>query len=198
MRRWLLTFAMGLALAGAQAFAAAPAVGQLKGGTFDPPRDAPSMSMRAADGSAFSLERLRGKVVVVLFGYTACADVCPVSTAMLAHARSLLGARADKLQVVFISVDPERDTPQALRQYLANFDKSFIGLTGTPQEMAAIRAAYGITAKKHAFGEGKNDYVMSHSTYLYFIDPKGKLRVMLPFGRPAADVVHNFNILAGQ
>jgi protein SCO1/2 len=171
---------------------------KLKAGVFDPPRDAPPIAMRAVDGTQFSLERHRGKVVVLVFGYTACGDVCPVTAGMLAQARKKLGARADRLQVVFVSVDPVRDTPQALREYLANFDKSFIGLTGTEQQMAAIRNAYGIQAKSHALGAGKNDYVISHSTFVYLIDTKGKLRAMMPFGRPASDIVHDFNVLVGE
>lgn len=198
MLRVLASFVLACVVAALPATAVAAGAPALKSGVFDPPRMAPQIVMRDVHGRDFSLAQQRGKVVVLVFGYTACADVCPVSAAMLANARAKLGARADKLQVVFISVDPERDTPQALRQYLDHFDKSFIGLTGTPQQMAAIRTAYGISAKKHAFGTGRNDYVMSHSTYLYFIDPQGRLRGMLPFGRPAEDVVHDFNILVGQ
>lgn len=184
-----------LAFAMATAGAAQP---RLKAGVFDPPRDAPAISMRAADGKPFALQQQRGKVVVLVFGYTACGDVCPVTAAMLASARKQLGARADKLQVVFASVDPERDTPQALSEYLAKFDKSFIGLTGTAQQMEQIRKAYGIMAKSHSLGEGKNDYVISHSTFLYLIDPQGKLRALMPFGHGAADIVHDFEILVGK
>lgn len=186
-----------LLLALAAGFAGAADALRLKSGTFDPPRDAPAISMRAVDGTPFSLERMRGKVVVLVFGYTACGDVCPVTAGMLAQARKKLGARAEKLQVVFVSVDPERDTPQALREYLARFDTSFIGVTGTAQQMAAIRKAYGIQAKSHPLGEGKNDYVISHSTFLYLIDPQGKLRALMPFGHSPADIVHDFDILVG-
>jgi protein SCO1/2 len=171
---------------------------RLKAGVFDPPRDAPAISMRAVDGKPFSLEQHRGKMVVLVFGYTACGDVCPVTAGMLATARRKLGARADKLQVVFISVDPERDTPQALKEYLAKFDPGFIGITGTAQQMAAIRNAYGIQAKSHPLGKGKNDYVISHSTFLYLIDPQGKLRALMPFGHSPADIVHDFDVLVGR
>lgn len=186
----LLVLAVGSASAAESA--------RLKAGSFDPPRDAPAISMPAVDGTMFSLERMRGKVVVLVFGYTACGDVCPVTAGMLAQARRKLGDRADKLQVVFISVDPERDTPQALKEYLAKFDKSFIGITGTERQMAAIRTAYGIQAKNHPLGKGKNDYVISHSTFLYLIDPRGKLRALMPFGHSPADIVHDFEILVGR
>lgn len=171
---------------------------RMKAGVFEPPRDAPAIAMPAADGKPFTLEQHKGKVVVLVFGYTACGDVCPITAGMLAEARRKLGPRADKLQVVFVSVDPERDTPQALSEYLARFDPTFIGLTGTAQQMAAIRNAYGIMARSHALGVGKNDYVISHSTFLYLIDPQGKLRALMPFGRSPSDIVHDFHILMGQ
>lgn len=174
---------------------AAPA---LKSGSFSPARVAPEIAQRAADGSDFRLSALRGKVVVLEFGFTHCPAVCPASLAMLAQARQKLGANADRLQVVFISVDPERDTPARLDSYLAQFDKSFIGLTGTPAQMAAIRKDYGITATKIAAPAGQGGYQMGHSSYLYFVDKKGMLRALAPFGRPADEIVHDVNVLAAE
>jgi len=182
-----------IAIAAALLAASASAADKLKSGVFEPPRLAPEIMQAAADGSNFKLSALRGKVVVLEFGYTSCQDVCPVSLALLTQARAKLG---DKLQVVFVSVDPERDTPQKLRKYLAQFDKSFIGLTGTPRQMAAIRQAYGITATRKMVEGSKTDYTMGHSSYLYFIDPQGRLRALMPFGRPADDIVHDVNLLA--
>lgn len=174
---------------------AAPA---LKSGSFSPARVAPEIALTAADGSDFRLSALRGKVVVLEFGFTHCPAVCPASLAMLAQARQKLGANADRLQVVFVSVDPERDTPARLASYLAQFDKSFIGLTGTPAQMAAIRKDYGITATKMAAPNGQAGYQVGHSSYLYFVDKKGMLRALAPFGRPADEIVHDVNVLAGE
>lgn len=174
---------------------AAPA---LKSGTFSPPRPAPEIALTSADGSEFRLSALRGKVVVLEFGFTHCPAVCPASLAMLAQARQKLGPHADRLQVVFISVDPERDTPARLKAYLAQFDKDFIGLTGTPEQMAAIRKDYGITATKFAAPAGQDGYQMGHSSYLYIIDKKGMLRALMPFGRPADEMVHDVNVLAAE
>ncbi|WP_229499754.1 SCO family protein [Pseudoduganella ginsengisoli] len=171
---------------------AAHAADKLKSGTFDPPRMAPNIAQQAADGKPFALDKQRGKVVVLEFGYTNCADVCPVSLALLKQARERLGPLRDKLQVVFVSVDPERDTASRLKSYLAQFDPTFIGLTGSAQQMAAIRTAYGISAARSGKGD---DYVMGHSSYLYFIDPKGQLRALMPFGRPADDIVHDVTLL---
>jgi len=178
--------------------AAAGAAPALKSGTFSPARPAPEIVQQAADGSDFRLSALRGKVVVLEFGFTHCAAVCPASLATLTAARQKLGAQADRLQVVFVSVDPERDTPARLKSYLAQFDKSFVGLTGTLEQMAAIRKDYGITATKFPAPAGQDGYQMGHSSYLYFIDKKGMLRALMPFGRPADEVVHDVNLLLAE
>jgi len=191
MKRALLAAVLALAAT----VHAAPA---LKSGTFSPARPAPEIAQKAADGKDFRLSSLRGKVVVLEFGFTHCPAVCPASLAMLAQARQKLGADADRLQVVFISVDPERDTPARLKSYLAQFDKDFIGLTGTPEQMAAIRKDYGISATRFPAPAGQSGYQMGHSSYLYFIDKKGMLRAMMPFGRPSDEMVHDVNVLAAE
>jgi protein SCO1/2 len=178
--------------------AAAHGTPALKSGTFSPARAAPEIAQKAADGSDFRLSALRGKVVVLEFGFTHCPAVCPASLAALAQARQKLGKHADRLQVVFVSVDPERDTPARLKDYLAQFDKSFIGLTGTPEQMAAIRKDYGIMATRFAAPAGQGAYQMGHSSYLYFIDKKGMLRALMPFGRPVDEIVHDLNVLAAE
>jgi len=188
----LLFAALLLCAAGAQA---APA---LKSGTFSPARPAPEIAQQAADGSAFRLSALRGKVVVLAFGFTHCPAVCPASLATLAAARQKLGAQGARLQVVFVSVDPERDTPARLKSYLAQFDRSFIGLTGTPEQMAAIRKDYGIAATRLPAPAGQDGYTMGHSSYLYFIDRKGMLRALMPFGRPADEVAHDATLLLAE
>lgn len=183
---------LSLLMAASIAQAAEP----LKSGTFSPARVAPEIARQAADGRDFRLSTLRGKVVVLEFGFTHCQAICPASLALLAQARQKLGANADRLQVVFISVDPERDTPARLKDYLARFDKSFIGLTGTSEQMAAIRKDYGITATR--VPTGPDSYQMGHSSYLYFIDKKGMLRALMPFGRPADEIVHDVNVLYAE
>jgi protein SCO1/2 len=166
----------------------------LKAGVFDPPRMAPDFTVRGSNGKELKLSHFRGKLVLLEFGYTSCVDVCPVSLAMLAQARKQLGPQADQLQVIYVTVDPERDTEERMRNYLKAFDPTFIGATGTPQQMARVRQEYGITATKKPI-EGSKDYIVGHSSYLYFVDRKGSLRALLPFGRPADDVVHDAKLL---
>ena len=135
-------------------------MGALKAGTFDPPRDAPDFSVNGTDGAPLFLSHYRGKVVVLAFGYTSCPNVCPVTLAVLAQAHRALGKRAAEVQVIYLTVDPERDNAQRLKDYLAAFDPTFLGGTGTPTEMAAVRQSYGVTAEK--VGGGK-DYGIAHS-----------------------------------
>lgn len=189
-----LLFALALS---APAAIGAPALG-LKAGVFDPPRPAPEIVLKASGGGQFRLSDYRGKLVVLEFGFTHCVDVCPVSLASLTLARQQMGAAAADVQVVFVSVDPERDTPARLRTYLAPFDKSFIGVTGSRQQIDAVLASYGISATKRMVEGSKTDYTMHHSSYLYFIDRHGMQRAMMPFGRPAAHFVHDLTLLLKQ
>lgn len=167
----------------------------LKSGVFEPPRAAPEIALPASTGKDFKLSSYRGKVVVLEFGFTNCAEVCPVSLAALAQARKKMGAAADDVQVLFITVDPARDSTARLRKYLANFDPTFIGVSGTPAQVSAVLAAYGITASKKMVEGSKTEYTMHHSSYLYFIDRQGMQRALMPFGRPAGEIVHDLTVL---
>ncbi|WP_020652128.1 SCO family protein [Massilia niastensis] len=169
----------------------------LKSGVFEPPRAAPDIALPASTGKPFRLSGLRGKVVVLEFGYTHCPAVCPVSLAALVQARTLLGPAAAEVQVLFVTVDPERDSTSRLRSYLAQFDPGFIGIGGTPAQIAAVLRDYGISVGRQA-GDGKAGYQLGHSSYLYFIDRRGMLRALMPFGRPAADIAHDLAILLKQ
>ncbi|MFZ6776090.1 SCO family protein [Undibacterium sp. Ji83W] len=167
----------------------------LKGGAFDPPRVAPDFSLRGSDSTELKLSRYRGKLVVLEFGYTSCFDVCPTSLAMLAQVRKKLGALAADVQIVYVTVDPERDTVAILKPYLAAFDPSFVGATGNPEQLAQVRKDYGISASKKMLPGSKTAYTMSHSSYLYLIDRQGSLRSMMPFGSSVDDVAHDVRIL---
>jgi protein SCO1/2 len=173
---------------------AAPVAG-LKSGVFEPPRAAPAIGLTAGDGTAFDLARFRGKLVVLEFGFTHCTEVCPVSLASLVQARKLLGADAADLQVVFVTVDPARDDAARLRSYLGQFDPGFIGVTGTRAQVDAVLKDYGIAASRQVAAGGKGGYSMHHSSYLYFVDKRGMLRALMPFGRPAAEIAHDARLL---
>ena len=161
-------------------------------GAFDPPHDAPDFSLRGSDGSEVTLARYRGKVVLLTFGFTHCAAVCPTTLATLAQARGKLGRAADSVQVIYVTVDPERDDVARMRDYLAAFDTSFIGATETPEELASVRRKYGVTAVKEGSGP---DYAVAHTSSIFLIDRAGALRAVMPFGHDAADFAHDIQLL---
>src|ERR1700689_1593997 len=136
----------------------------LKAGVFNPAREAPDFSVRGSDGTALTLARYRGKVVLLGFGYTSCPNVCPVTLAGLAQAHRKLGALGSQVQVIYLTVDPERDSAERLKQYLGSFDPTFVGGTDSAPQMAAVRKSYGVTAAK--VGTGK-DYAVAHSSFVY-------------------------------
>ena len=159
---------------------------------FDPPRMAPDFALRGSDGGELALSRLRGKVVVLGFGFTSCPDVCPTTLATLASAHKKLGDRRGEVQVVYVTVDPERDDRERMRTYLKSFDASFVGGTGTPAQLEAVRNEYGIAAQRIVKGES---YGFNHSSYTYLIDRAGKLRALMPYGSSADAYVHDLLIL---
>lgn len=167
----------------------------LKAGAFDPPARAPELSLAGSHGETLSLARYRGKVVLLEFGFTNCPQVCPMTLATLAQARKRLGPQAQHVQVVFVTVDPERDDAARMRAYLRGFDPTFVGGTGTVAQLAAVRARYGVMAQRKAVGEG---YTVGHSSSVYVIDRQGRLRAMMPYGRPAEDYVHDVRVLLAE
>jgi protein SCO1 len=164
----------------------------LKAGVFNPAREAPDFSVHGSDGADLKLSHYRGKVVVLGFGYTSCLNVCPATLAVLAMAHRKLGALGSQVQVIYLTVDPERDSAERLKQYLAGFDSSFVGGTGTAAQMAAVRQQYGVTAEKVGGGSG---YGIAHSSSIYLITREGKLRALMPFGHKADDYVHDISAL---
>jgi protein SCO1 len=166
-----------------------------KAGVFDPPRMAPEFSLHGSDGAELTLVRFRGKVVLMAFGYTSCAAVCPITLATLAEARRSLGPAADAVRVIYVTVDPERDDTGRLKDYLEAFDPSFVGATGKPDALGAMRQDYGVTARKQVTSDG---YVMDHSSSIYLIDRNGKLRGLMPYGHDAEDFVHDIKLLLVQ
>ena len=140
-------------------------------------------------GKFRTLEDFRGKVVVVFFGFTQCPDVCPTSMTELAEARRLLGPDGDKVQGIFITVDPERDTPEVLKAYMANFDPSFVALRGTPEETAKVAQDFKVYYKK-VEGKTPGSYTMDHTAASFVIDPQGRPRLYTRYGtgpQPLAD-----------
>jgi cytochrome oxidase Cu insertion factor (SCO1/SenC/PrrC family) len=142
------------------------------------------VSGKALVGGAFTLtdntgkrvtdQDYRGRYTLVFFGYTSCPDICPAGLQLMAGALDKLGAKAERITPIFISVDPQRDTPEKLAAYVKNFDPRLVGLTGTPDEIAAVAKAYKVYYAKVPSKERPDDYTMDHTSIIYVMDPKGE------------------------
>lgn len=140
-------------------------------------------TLRDPQGRPFALSQARGRVVLLFFGYTHCPDFCPLALSRVARALELVGPAREAVLVVLVSVDPARDDPARLGQYLAGFGLPAVGLTGTESEVAAVARQYGATYQRRpATPEG--GYAVDHSTYLYLIDPAGRLRYLFGHQEP--------------
>jgi protein SCO1 len=190
--RCLHSLALGalLCVSGAVAQTATP--GAFEAGVFDPPRQAPEFSLQGSDGRELDLNRYRGKVVLLAFGYSSCTAVCPITLNTFAQALRKLGAAASAVQVVYVTVDPERDTPARLHKFLAAFNPAFVGGTGTQKQLEKVRDDYGVSAKRIPYG---SDYSYDHSSFTYLLDRKGRMRALMPYGHSPDDFVNDLNIL---
>ncbi|WP_394680891.1 SCO family protein [uncultured Comamonas sp.] len=140
-------------------------------------------SMPDQHGQRRSMADFKGKVVLVFFGFTQCPDVCPTTLGDLAAVKQKLGAKGDKLQVIFASVDPARDTPEILQAYLANFDPSFLALRGSDEETAKMAKDFKVYYKR-VEGQTPDSYTMDHTAGDYIFDPEGRLRLYSRYGTP--------------
>lgn len=149
-------------------------------------RQAPAFTLTSHKGDKLRLDRLRDKIVLIAWGYTNCPDICPLTLGMLKSVMEQLGDSSKKVQVLYITVDPERDTEDRLRSYVPYFNKSFIGLTGTREEIEELAEKYGVTIVKHppVYGRGRDDtwdrYLMTHTNTIYLVDKTGRLYLTYP------------------
>ena len=188
-------------LAAAGVFAAQPARltppdDLFKAGTLSPVMPAPALSLEGSDGKPVTLTRFRGKVVLVAYGFSNCGEVCPITLATLAGARKKLGADAADVQVVYVTVDPERDDAAQMKKFLGSFDPTFIGGVGTRAQIDAAEKSWGISSVRNKNADGS--YTIGHSSSIYMIDRKGGLRAVMPYGHPSDDFVHDLKILLSE
>jgi protein SCO1/2 len=142
------------------------------------------------DGRPRTLADFRGKVVVVFFGFTHCPDVCPTTLAELARAVKQLGPDGERVQVLMVTVDPERDTPDVLKQYVTALDPRFIGLTGDAEAIARTAREFKVFYQKSP-GAGPGSYSVDHSSGSYVFDPQGRLRLLMTYGQGADVMAHD-------
>ena len=158
---------------------------------------AKDFALSDADGKPRTLADFKGKVVVLFFGYAQCPDVCPTTMVEMAQVKQQLGADGDKLQVVFVTVDPERDTPVVMKAYANAFDPSFIALIPTPEQLAAMAKDFKFYYKK-VDGTTPTSYTMDHSAASYVYDTQGRLRLYARYGAGVAPMVADVKTLIGQ
>ncbi|HVY54370.1 MAG TPA: SCO family protein, partial [Thermodesulfobacteriota bacterium] len=146
-------------------------------------KKAPDFTLRDQDGNRVSLSQFRGSNVLLVFGYTSCPDVCPTTLSELNRVTRELDDTGKIVQVLFITIDPERDTPDHLKQYLGFFNKTFIGLTGEPEDIKKVADSYSVFYEKEKRETVGDFYFMSHTQTVFLIDRKGNLSLLYPFDK---------------
>ena len=185
MRRPLLTAALVLLASCGE---------PVRGVVFEDPLPAANFSLAQWGGGTFDLSAEKGKVVAIYFGYTHCPDVCPTTMGDWARARRALGSRADRVRWVFISVDPARDTPELAAVYARQFDSTFVGLSGTVEEIEAIKKSWGIAAYPEGDVRG-NAYAVAHPAATFIVDRQGRVRMLIEPGVPGEELARSLRRL---
>lgn len=158
---------------------------------------AKGFALKDADGKERTLADFKGKVVVLFFGYAQCPDVCPTTMTEMAQVKQQLGKDGDKLQVLFVTVDPDRDTPEVMKAYMGAFDPAFVALIPTQEQLAAMAKDYKAYYKK-VDGKTPTSYSMDHSAASYIYDTQGRLRLYARYGAGVAPMVADVQALIKQ
>jgi protein SCO1/2 len=197
-RSILLAATLALALSGCDKLGLGkPPAPQFKGADITGVDYAKTLALPDVNGQPRTLGDFKGKVTVVFFGYTQCPDVCPTTMAELAQVKKALGPDGDKLQAVFVTIDPERDTPEILKSYMASFDPSFVALRGTVEQTKATAKEFKIFFEKVP-GKTEGSYTMDHSAGAFVLDTKGNVRLFERYGAGAEGLTSDIKTLIAQ
>lgn len=188
----VVLFAAGV---GCQAFA--PTY-EFKGALLDPPLSVPDFELNSMTGQPFRLSDVKGDITLIYFGYTYCPDVCPLTLADIKQAVNKLEQGRERVHVIFISVDPERDTSEVLSRYVTAFDPSFMGLTDDFEKIKEVMKPYGAFAEKETVADSAAGYLVSHSARLYLVNADQNLLLMYPFGFKPEDLSSDLAYLLSQ
>lgn len=174
----------------------AASAGALKGTDMRKEDIGGDFTLTDGDGKPFKLSDLKGKAVFLTFGYTNCPDVCPTELLNASDAVKQLGGQAKDVAVVFVSVDPERDTPEVVGKYAKQFDPSFIGLTAVQgQDLPLVKQQFRVVSSKVNAKDGNANYLVDHTAGAYLLDKNGEVAVFEPYGSPAAQVAADLKTL---
>lgn len=193
-RRRTLLISVTAVLAAAALSACSPDKPQFKSIDITGADYAKGFSLTDHDGVQRSLQDFKGKVVVVFFGFTQCPDICPTALTEMAEVKRKLGSQGDRLQGIFITVDPERDTEEVLKAYMANFDPSFVALRPTMAQLPEVAKAFKIYYKKSE-GQTATSYTMDHSAGSYVFDPAGNVRLYARSGSGSESLASDVALL---
>lgn len=166
------------------------------GTVIQSPEPSHDFTLTSANGDV-SLSDFRGKVVLIYFGYTFCPDVCPGTLGNVAQALRDMGTKAEDVQLIMVSLDPERDTPEKLAEYMGHFHPSFIGITGTKEELDKVASLYGIYYQKNE-GSNATGYLIDHTATLLVLDREGYLKLVFPYGVTAQDIADDLKYMLRQ
>lgn len=166
------------------------------GTVIQSPEPSYDFTLTSVDGDV-SLSDFRGKIVLIYFGYTFCPDICPGTLGNVAQALRNMGTQADDVQLIMVSLDPERDTPQKLAEYMGHFHPSFIGVTGSKEKLDEVAALYGIFYQK-AEGSDATGYLIDHTATLMVLDREGYLKLVFPFGVTAEEIADDLKYMIRQ
>lgn len=154
------------------------------------------LALPDADGKPRTLADWKGKALVVFFGFTQCPDVCPTTLTEMVRVRQLLGGDAPRLETVFVTIDPERDTPEVLKAYVGSFGPGFTALRGTPEQTAAVAKEFKVLYAKVP-GKMPGSYTMDHSAASFVFDPQGRVRLYVPYGSDPVKLASDLKLLLG-
>lgn len=193
---WALSILMGLIIFGVGCQAFAPAY-EFKGSVLEPPLPLPDFELNDTSEQPFHLSEVNGDIALIYFGYTFCPDVCPLTLGDVRKALADLEGR-ERIKVIFISVDPDRDTPEILARYLAAFDPSYIGLTDDFEKIEAAMKPFGAFAAKEEVTDSAAEYLVSHTARVYLVTPEQELLMTYPFDFEADDLRSDLTHLLQQ
>lgn len=168
------------------------------GTVLESPRPVPDVALTAHTGRPVSLRELQGRVLLIYFGYTSCPDACPATMVRLAAAvEELRPEQQEEVQVILISVDPERDTPERLADYVTHFSPWFLGMTGSEDDLEAVTAPFGVYFEK---GErlGSDGYLVDHTASVFAVDKESRLRLIYSYATPAQEIVADLRYLVRE